>query len=260
MLSVEPGAPICIYWPWRGNINTRDGGQRAHLQLLHVAIDALKYHRVSPVLPKTPVCWAASECCTGMATGLFRARECQRWGRGVPTLWCPLLVGLSSAWWSRDVPHSCLRPSLPFAACSLGAAPSWLSSPGVPLNWEMWVLLPPRNGLRVVSLSSQITLKSVQIVNFRSFLELKLLQLTLLQPQKAIPLKRNYYYYTINPPKHTQRTWFRTRYRNNLSSLCGLEGWYLEQLVKQKCLAPGLALLLNDPLFMCHLSNPWRDR
>lgn len=179
---------------------------------------------------------------------------------GVPTLWCPLLVGLSSAWWSRDVPHSCLRPSLPFAACSLGAAPSWLSSPGVPLNWEMWVLLPPRNGLRVVSLSSQITLKSVQIVNFRSFLELKLLQLTLLQPQKAIPLKRNYYYYTINPPKHTQRTWFRTRYRNNLSSLCGLEGWYLEQLVKQKCLAPGLALLLNDPLFMCHLSNPWRDR
>lgn len=43
-------------------------------------------------------------------------------------------------------------------------------------------------------------------------------------------------------------------------SLHGLERWYLEQLVKQKCLAPGLVLLFNDPLFMCHLSNPWRDR
>lgn len=225
MLSVEPGAPICIYWPWRGNINTRDGGQRAHLQLLHVAIDALKYHRVSPVLTKTPVCWAtaASECCKGRAMGLFRAGECQRWRQGVPThggSGVPCWWGFNSARWSKDVSCSCLRPSLPIVACSSGAVWSWLSSPGVPLNWEMWVLLS-WNGLRIISLSSQITLKSFRIVNSRSFLEQKLLQLTLLQPQKAIPLKRDYYYYyyTINPPKHTQRTWFRTRYRNNLFSL-----------------------------------------
>lgn len=43
-------------------------------------------------------------------------------------------------------------------------------------------------------------------------------------------------------------------------ALHGLERWYLEQLVKQECLAPGLALLFNDPLFMCHLSNLQRDR
>lgn len=66
-------------------------------------------------------------------------------------------------------------------------------------------MLLPWNGLRVVSLSSQITLKSVQIVNSRSFLEQQLLQLTLVQPQKAIPLKRNYYY-NINPQNTPRET------------------------------------------------------
>ena len=76
-------------------------------------------------------------------------------------------------------------------------------------------------------------------------------------------LNRNHYYYYFLIKKKREKTQKNMIYNKIqeqfILSLHGLERWYLEQLVKQKCLAPGLVLLFNDPLFVCPLSNPWRD-
>lgn len=174
--------------------------------------------------PRRAEPWLPLNAHSGMATWLFRAGEClEMWCPHPWRLWCPLLVGFElcpgHSWWMEQ---GCSHAPALGCPCRLQPVHSGQLRPGCPLQVCLWTgkvcVLLPWNGLRVVSLSSQITLKSVQIVNSRSFLEQQLLQLTLVQPQKAIPLKRNYYY-NINPPKHTQRNWFRTRYRKNLFSL-----------------------------------------
>lgn len=195
------------------------------------------------------------------ATGLCRAGNASAGNASHPwRLWChpePCWWGLSSASWLLCVPGAFLPDGARMEPSSCHLQPGLLGQLGAGCALQVCLWTGKVWGLlRVVSLFPP---KSVQVVNSRSFLEQKPLLLKLVQPQKAIPLNRNYYY-NINPPKHTQRTWFRTRQEQFILSLRGLEGWYLEQLVKQKCLAPGLALLFNDPLFMCHLSNPWRDR